>query len=220
MKYYLLSNATDEKEIGKTYPQCKGVPNGYTFAWYDEPDSMTNLINKEFPKNNPNLIFELEEKAILTDVVSPSNISARGILMNERALNIINKKKILNNEIYSGELKKGNEKFKYYWLHLVHDNFDNIDFINSNFIETNLFRHKVSDLKIENEYQFKIEFEKCLKRSNIISVERLKLKTTFNYDLFFFPKIHSDLIVSEVLLNKLESENITGITSKPADFLN
>ena len=38
VNYYILSNATDEKVIGKKYPQCKGFPSVLkgTLNWFDK----------------------------------------------------------------------------------------------------------------------------------------------------------------------------------------
>ena len=78
MKFYLLSNSAKKTEVG-TYPQTTGLVDGYEeFA----ENSMVNLNSDEFPNFAPDLRFELEEKAILTDIIRPSNLDyAKGLMM-------------------------------------------------------------------------------------------------------------------------------------------
>jgi hypothetical protein len=219
MKYYILSNATDEKEIGSTYPQCKGVPDGYSFDWYDKPNSMTKLTNKFFPKQNPDLVFELDEKAILTDIVSPSNISAKGFLLNEKTKNLLSDFNIIEHEFYRATIFAKGYAHKYFWLHLVKDNFDGVDFEQSDFIEANLMNRKIKSLNInslENYNTCRLNKEK---KFNGIIAEKLVLKKHYKLDLFFFPFIHDYLIVSQLLLNSLMKNKITGVKYKEATFI-
>lgn len=125
MKYFLVANSTNNQIIGKKYPQCKGMPSkmGLTFKWFEQPNSMTKLTNDEFPNFEPELIFELEEKALLTDVVSPSNILAKGLLVNERVKNIFSHFKLMEHRYYPATLivegKKKNTSGYIFWKILL-----------------------------------------------------------------------------------------------------
>lgn len=88
MKFYKISNSTNEKEVG-TFLQCKGIITGKNADWFKAPNSMTNLTNDDFPTLQPDLRFELEEKAIKTDLIKPSNISAKGLLVSKRLLSFL-----------------------------------------------------------------------------------------------------------------------------------
>ena len=106
MKYYSLSYSTDEKEVGKVWPQCKAIPEGYDHKWLDLPNSMTKLTNDAFPNENPDLVFELDKKAKLTDIISPSNIYAVGLLVNEKAKLILEGFNLITHIFFWQRLKK------------------------------------------------------------------------------------------------------------------
>jgi hypothetical protein len=216
MKYYILSNATDEKEIGGTYPQCKGVPDGYSFDWYDKPNSMTKLTNKFFPKQNPDLVFELDEKAILTDIVSPSNISAKGFLLNEKTKNLLSDFNIIEHEFYRATIFAKGYAHKYFWLHLVKDNFDGVNFSKSNFIEVDVFRDKIKDVNVNSLSDYNKHWEVSRKDINFITTQKLVLEKQFEFDLFFFPLIHNHIIASQSLINCFIENKITGVKIKEA----
>jgi hypothetical protein len=80
MEYYILKNATTRKQVGH-YIQTAGWVDGCNI---NAPNSMANLDSEEFPNFIPDLRFDLEEKAKLTDIVSASNIVAHGFLINEK----------------------------------------------------------------------------------------------------------------------------------------
>jgi len=220
MKYFILSNSTDEKEIGNDYPQCKGVPKGYSFKWYDNPNSMTELSNDFFPKNTPNLIFELKETAILTDVVSPNNINARGFLVNQKVKNILCNYKLLNHQFYNADVIVKNKIYKYYWVHFVKKDLTGINFKKSYFIEADLFDDKVKNVTVNSLENYITCKNNRDSKFNRIIIESLKLnEDILPLDLFFFPMIHSNMIVSQKLLNKIKECNIKGLKYKEASFI-
>jgi restriction endonuclease len=86
MHYYIVRNSLNNKEVGKALFQCKSMPEKKSGTrWFDEPNSMTNLTNNEFPDFVPDLQFELENKAKLTDIIKPTNLPAQGFLLSEKA---------------------------------------------------------------------------------------------------------------------------------------
>ena len=70
MKYYLIAPSVEEDEVGE-YPQTTGTYPGYN---RNAPNSMENLTSDCFPHFIPDLRFIIDDNAILTDVVSPSNL--------------------------------------------------------------------------------------------------------------------------------------------------
>ncbi len=220
MKYFILSNATDEKEIGKIYPQCKGVPKGYTFDWYDESNSMTKLTNDEFPKEKPALVFELDKKAKLTDAISPNNISARGFLVSEKVKNLLNDFNIQEYKIYPATLFANKQMLNYYWFHPIKNDFVGIDFKNSEFIETNLMRHKVKNVNVDSIEDYNKCRQNKQKKFNLIIAEKLVLKQEYKQlDISLFPLIHQYLIVSKKFIETLQKNSITGFKYKEAAFI-
>jgi hypothetical protein len=132
MKYLIISNSADEKEVG-CYPQSSGLFNGYN---HDAPNAIENLTSDEFPDFIPDLRFELDEDAILTDIISPSNLDfATGLLMNEKAKKIFESAKIFLHKYYEATIKVNTKTLNYHWLHLVNPNFKDIAFKKSVFVE-------------------------------------------------------------------------------------
>lgn len=226
MKYYKLSLASDKKIIGKAgYPQCKGVPKslGLDFSWFDKPNSMTNLTNEDFPDFEPELIFELEEKAILTDVVSPSNISAKGFPINQKVKDILGHFNLMEHRYYPATLIEKGNKYDYYWLHFKdceEKYLGEVDFKNSSFFVTNLAFTELEKITLESRDDF------WNKKMNLpmkhIRVENLNLREHLKnqkLDLFYIAYIHSGYFISEKLYKAIQVNNITGVDLKEQSIL-
>lgn len=215
MKYYLISNSAEEKEVG-CYPQTSGLFEGYD---HGAPNAMENLTSDEFPDFVPDLRFELDEEAILTDIISPSNLDfATGLLMNAKAKQIFDTARICPHKYYDASLKVETTTLTYHWLHLVNPSFKDIDFPKSHFVEL-----LPGNKKTEHSFNKESEFEKVyssttnpVRAQKIILIESAKNE---NYDLFFFPFIHSGLIASEQLCQELKKANITGLKFDEQAFI-
>lgn len=217
MKYYFISNSGDEKMVGKKFPQCKGMPSGMglTYKWFEQPNSMTKLTNEEFPNFEAELIFELEEKAILTDVVSPSNISAKGFLINQKVKDILGHFNLMEHMYYPAPLTVKGMKLPYYWLHFKDNEekyLSGVDYSEALFSVTNLAYAKIEDIQILSRDDF------WSKKMNLpmkhIRVEKLKLTDEIQnqeLDLFYIPYIHSHFFCSDRLVEVLKAYNVTGL---------
>lgn len=222
MKYYFLSNSTDEKEIGKSYPQCKGIPSrlGLNKNWFNQEDSMSKLKNSEFPTYNPDLRFELKKNAILTDLISTSNISAKGLLLSEKAKNIFTTCNLAPYRVYPASVIQGSINHQYFWLHLVKENLEGIDFLNSKFHITNLAFMKIENLNILSNEDYIIEKNKL--KMKHIRAEKISLTKNYSdnlFDLIFFPLIHSNIFISQNLANKIKKNNLTGFNIENQNIL-
>lgn len=225
MEYYFLSNSADKDIIGSKYPQCKGLPNGdkYNYKWFEQPNSMTNLTNDEFPNFELDLIFELDRGAKLTDVISPSNISAKGFLINEKVKNIFDQFNIMEHQYYPATLIYKEKKLNYFWLHfkeIEEEYLGNVDFINSKFYISNLSFTKIDDIEISSYVDF------WNKKMNLsmkhIRAERIKLNSNFRNkcnDLFFISYVVSNYFCSHNLRDKIIDNKITGLEIKPQNIL-
>ncbi|MDB4918189.1 hypothetical protein [Mucilaginibacter sp.] len=209
MMYYFLSVSTKEDEIG-CYHQTTGLPEGYTSKWYDEPNSMTNLTDSSLPDFVPDLIWELKDDAILTDIISAGNITATGFLMSEKAKAIFERFNLIEHKFHKASLIVKDQTLAYYYLQLVNMDFTEINFNKSSFCIGNVFRMKENDINILSSHDL-IEKQKKLELGHIIYAEKLSVNETFKaLDLFFFSIIHDDIFVSQNLLNELIENNITG----------
>jgi hypothetical protein len=213
MEYYILSNATEEKIIGKKYPQCKGMPSGLglTSKWFEQPNSMTKLTNDEFPNFEPELIFELEEKAILTDVVSPSNISAKGMLVNEKVKNILSNFTLMEHKYYPATLIHKEQKLNYYWLHFVKKDLIGLDLDKSIFYKSMFGIDKGGYVKFSS-YQNGLQIlrhEDCF-----IMPEKLVFNAAYEQSLnqVFYLPIPNRIIIREDVVDSFKTNKIKGVT--------
>ena len=209
MKYFSLSNSTDEKEVGKVWPQCEGVADGYTHEWFDQPNSMTKLNNNEFPSLVPDLVFDLHKKAKLTDVISPSMISAIGLLINEKVKTILEGFNIIEHRYYPAIVREKDISYNYYWMHLVKPDLYGVDFKKSKFEITNLINMPEANIKINN-WEHYLERLKTLSFKNI-RAKKLVIEPEAQKDLLYFPYIYSYMLVSEDLALELATQKITGL---------
>lgn len=219
--YYKLNLTTDKEIIGKSgYPQCKGIPKslGLDFSWFDKPNSMTNLDNDDFPDFKPDLIFELEDKAILTDVISPSNISAKGFLINNKLKSILDDFNLMEHKYYDATVISKGVNNRYFWLHFKDCDekyLGGINFDNSSFYISNLAFVKTDDIEIKS-YEDFWEKKMSLSMKHILG-SKIKLSENIqkqNLDLFYLPYILNDYLISEKLYKSIIANEITGFEIK------
>jgi len=210
MKYFLVSNSTNLKEVGH-YIQCKGIPQKFKgqISFFKRPDSMTLLSNDSFPNIKPNLVFELEEKAILTDVISTSNISAKGLLINQKTKDLIIDLKLAEHRLYPAIVIKNNIEYPYFWLHFVKNDWQGID-ISKSILYTSkngLFRDQyISPNTLQEAYE--------IINDNQIYFDKIMLQFEFKQnsgDLFFLP-ISWSIFASQKFKDTMIENKITGIS--------
>jgi Immunity protein family (Imm11) len=211
-EYCLLANSVDRKEIGCFY-QTAGLPDGYTVRFYDRPNSMTKLNNDEIPKDNPELIWQMEPKAKLTDVVSAGNISAKGLLCNDRVREILESHKLCEHKFYPATLIHEGKELNYHWFHPIEQDIDIIDFEKSKFALTDYFRDFMNDIEINSKAKLIKEYNE---RDDDTLITLLDLKLNLHIDFCRFSYIiHNYFIVSDTMKNKLKKSNITGLSFRP-----
>lgn len=224
MKYYKLSHETDYRVIG-TYPQCKGMPSnmGFTVDWFDRPNSFTHLNNEDFPDFIPDFIWELEDNTKLTDVISPSNISARGFLINEKVKEIFSQHNLMEHKFYPAKIIMGNKNLQYYWLHFKENReyfLKNIDYERSSFFIADLAFKRIGDISI-NSYEDYVLKKKELK-FKYISISKLifnKELSNVKLDMFGIRYLFSDFLASEQFVNAIQSHDVTGLCISEQNFL-
>ena len=215
MKYYLLSNSAKKKEVG-IYPQTTGLVDGYIeFA----DNSMVNLNSDEFPNFIPDLRFELDEKAIITDVIRPSNLDyAKGLMMNEKAKRVFEEFNLITHQFYEASIKSSNNQLTYYWLHTLPPTLEIVDFANTTFLEVLPTQQKVQ--RIFKTYD---EYEKYGDNDlpNDLEIEKLTLIHSFNskrLDLFCLPSFFTGFLISQLLYEKINNMQLTGLWIEQQSF--
>ena len=219
MEFYNLNNATARKKVGR-YMQTKGYVDGYD--QYAQ-NSMTELDSEKIPSVIPDLRFDLEKTAKLTDVVSASNISARGFLINEKVKNIFESCKLSEHRYYDATINVNGEIHKYYWLHLIFNDLSLIDFPNSSFYLSSFFDNQGNvPVQSVDDYFLKLK-ELTGNEFLFIFADKIKLLPTDDkFDLIVFPYIFGlrlRYLISSELKEKLEKEKVTGIDIEPQDIL-
>lgn len=212
--YYKLRNAITRKQVGYQF-QTTGFIDGYDIHG---PNSRIRLEWDKFPDFVPDLRFELHKKSKLTDVVTASNISATGFLINEKVKEIFDECLLPEHRYYEATLlNHDGNVLPYYWLHLISNDYKMIDF------ESSIFR-KTKDLmkfnSIKEDPIYPIKDLKDFKDTNssifennfFIVFDVLKIHNTQKYDMLHFGDIDvNSVFISEKLATLLKKAKITGI---------
>jgi hypothetical protein len=218
MKYYLLDNEVSNKKTVGKYPQTAYVL-GYDF---NAPNSMHKLSYFEFPNFIPDLRFSLEKGAKFSDVVNKSNMTADGFLLNTKARTVFEKFKLVPHQYYEATITdlKTNITLPYFWLHLVNNTYEGIDFQRSSFLFTDYSLNRFTDAPTHFEnattfLNYKEQLVNKIGRTFSISIEHLVLteeikKQDINL-LFFAGGLFSCYIVSEVFIEAVQEAGITGL---------
>jgi hypothetical protein len=211
MKYFKVTNATDEKVVGKAkFPQCEAI------------GSTDDLTNEELPDKAPNLIFKLKDKACLTDVVSQARITARGFLVNEKVKNLLSDFNLMEHKFYPAKLIAKGEESLYHWLHFTDEEkyLQYIDYQNSTFHKSNLAFMKIDSIYVSSYQDFwdkKMNLPmKHIRAEKITLLPELRKQ---GLDLFYIPYIHSDYWISNRLEEVLETHKISGLQTKEQSIL-
>lgn len=225
MKYYRLERSVDTKVIGRHAIQL-------TFADKKSQDSCWSLVDEEFPNFKPDLRFDLERGAKLTDVVS-SGVDVPGFMINERVKNIFEQCKLPEHRYYEATVTdhKG-VVHPYYCLHILPNDYSMIDFDKTIFKKTEepmkiwpeLAFQNMEEIKNAPEIRIKSleemkKYEDELFPNDIyVVLDVLRIHDSEKYDMLFFPNVDVNVkYISEKLANMLKSEKITGIGLYPCD---
>ena len=116
-KFWKVEYSTDEKEIGKTYPQIQSSEGG----WWDVLDSLSVYGQITFGKS-PTITPQfgtliLENKAIRTDILSAAQFSHHGFIMSPKAKLIFEKYNLGKHWFFPVNVKHKNNIYQYYVFH-------------------------------------------------------------------------------------------------------
>lgn len=209
--WFSVENKTD-KEVGSVFPQVSCLNQNLSRSI--KFDDFVNLDSE--------LLFQLEPKAKLTDVLSQANISAHGLLINKKVKDLLEKFKLMEHRYYKCLVKDNTGiTHDYYWLHISdYSVLDKIDYANSKFnLRESGFREKNITLDSFKDYKDKLDFLGIL---YTVSADELVLSQEFDssIDLFNIPIfIKKKIIISEKLKTELISQKITGILLDESSIL-
>src|SRR5690349_8230730 len=133
MNYFILQPSTRKKDNFGVYPQVQRMTARYD---YKSENSIYNLnrYKNSFPEFTPNLnAFLVQKNTQLTDLLSVSVISG-GLLLTKKMKLVLESHNLPSHKFYEAHVDFKGKDHQYYWLHIVCDLLDDIDYIKSNFI--------------------------------------------------------------------------------------
>lgn len=204
--YYRIIYETNPKIVGPVN-QSKGLPLDFDYnTFYNSVNSMTNLTNNSFPSFEPNLVWELQPKAILTDVVNPSMISSRGLLMNISLKERLEKFNLWDCKFLPAKVYQNGVQYEYFWLHVVDSKFEGVNMEESTFVKTSLDLTQRNDVKISTIGDYDKELANCrIKPFSFISCNSLKLTNDYSHFHLFYKSVINitALIIEQELMDCL-----------------
>lgn len=200
--YYTIENRTD-KEVGNVYPQAGCLSQNLT----------RSIKFDEFVNFDSELLFQLEPKAKLTDVLSQASIPVYGLLINKKVKDLLQGFNLMRHRYYKCLVKdhKG-ITHDYYWLHVADNTvLDKIEYGESKFY-TIEYGYREGEIALKSYDDYKIQKERLGKMWSI-GGDFIKFKQEFDFslDLFCIPIFGKHLFISEKLANSFQSAGITGV---------
>ena len=225
MTYSILKNSISKKEVGYQFQTTGYIDTEAAFG----PNSRTKLEDDKIPCFTPDLRFELYEKSKLTNIVRASNINAKGFLMDADTKCIFEHSTLPPNyKFYDASvLDHDGIVNPYFWMHIISNDYDIIDFKQSVF-RVHKFPILLKSDKIEEMPTIFIKDKKDYERKKnelffedkYLVIDVLKIVDTNHFDMIHFGNIDINTVfISEKLANLLKKEKITGITITPTDKL-
>lgn len=223
MEFYVVKDTTDEKVAGIADFQVYGFIKEYnpnaSYALYELYEYKTS-----FPNFIPNLDgMKLSGGSKLTDFLSNS---FQTIIISPQAKMIMEKFNLCPHRFYPMSVYARRKKIDYFWLKLVSDYSDYVDYKKSTFVEYNIGSEKIFN------YVSVISKEDLLQKRKIVKDktgdilqtiwgENIVMNNSFDNDLDFFiiSTIDSSTYISNRLKNAVESNGLTGWEFIPANNL-
>ncbi|GEM_PF-1788038 len=209
MNYYLINNSTNLIEVGH-YVQTKGLPVGYTYNWLEQENSIAKLTNDAYPIEDTDFIWDLEDDALLTDVISTSNISCIGLLVSDKFRKYLGELITHNHRFYPAKVRKKNIVHSYYWLHFVKKDLDGVDLKKSVFFKSN-FGFDIGERLFFDSYKTALKImrkEDCFIKLGHLHL--LKNNIELYNQLFYLP-VPNRIIATQKVISRIKKYQLTGI---------
>jgi len=208
--YYTLEYRTD-KEAGNVFPQASCI--NQDLAHRIPFDKLISLDEE--------ILFQIEPKAILTDVLSQAAISADGLLLNKKVKDLLADFNIMQHRYYKCNIKdlKG-FVHEYYWLHISdYSMLDKIDYKKSSFYSLK-YGFREANISLDSYTDYKIQKDHLGKMWGIGS-DFIKLNNEFDYslDLFNVPIFGKKIYASKNLAMALDASEMKGFLLKETPLI-
>ncbi|QEC44621.1 imm11 family protein [Pseudobacter ginsenosidimutans] len=224
MSYYKFKLAVDTIETGRIFPQVQKMTAGYDFDASNSVYAISRETEK-LPEYEPNLNhFSLHGRAKLTDILSVSVIHG-GFLISEKFKTLLEKFTLPTHKFYPAKVQTKKQFLDYYWLHIICNLSDYVDYPKSTFFVYYNFSKNLGYVDVLSKNELIIKEEK-LKSDNpgktvAIWAEKIYLNSSLNtrFDLFKIGTINSDYFISESLRQSIHEAKITGCDISEANNL-
>ncbi len=214
-QYYIIGEPCGN-EVGNVFPQSSIMLEDETNVNETENVRAVMKCVDKLPSFVPKFgKVVLSDKARLTDVISSVHFNRFiGKIMNERALNIFQSYKLPQHKPFPLEIVYRDKVYSYFWVHIVSQEYEAIDFQKSRYKITSSIGKKIEEIVISSFADY-VEKRKSFK-VNFIKPELLYLqKSKLNLDLFQIRVGFLDFIISNNLKKSLEENKITGLEIEP-----
>ena len=211
MKYFVLSNSDDLKEIGY-YPQTDYEKN------YDPTTETSHLqvTYDKFPDFIPEYKLELHKNAVPTNLI-PGVGGHHGILVDQKLRKLLEGYKLPKHHFYKIDVFHNGQRLNYFWLHFVlPDIWEYIDMERS----TVSIAHNVNPLNkivlpmLHKEYVIKLIKHYLTKFEYHLFPEKIFFKENFiPYDIITLNELYHGNLISMDLRKSMQQQKISGIST-------
>ena len=219
--YYIFDLSIDSNIVGTDFPQAYKFikeynPNG-THAIFELYKYKTN-----FPDFIPDLSgIMLSGRAKLTDFIS----NAFGaIIVSPKGKDILQRFNLCSHRFYPCTLHSRGKSYDYFWLQLISDYSDYVDYKKTTFVEYN-FSERRGSILVESKEEMlrkREEIKKLYEGTNwTIWGDKIVMRSDFSkdLDLFIISRIDGSTYISDRLHNEIAKNNLTGCELSPAEKL-
>jgi len=191
---------------------------------YKAPNSVYALSRavEKFPDFSPNLdYFIVHGKAKLTDLLSVAPIHG-GFLISNRFKLLLEKFHLAPHKFYPAKVYHKKQFHEYYWMHIICNLTNLVDYPNSTFFFYLNFSHNLGYIAIASKDDYEQKKEKVKKdnpgKTITIWAEKIKLNSDFDTSLHLFEigGFDSNYYISQPLKEAIVAANITGCHIAPA----
>ena len=222
-EYFILDFAAGTRETGLEFPQVQEMGKGYD---YDANNSVYELGKclRALPDFQPNLDhFVLNRNAKPSDLLSNSLINTTGFLLSNVFKDVLCQFNLPNHKYYSAKVYyKGKLLDNYFWLQMVSDFTDYVDYINSTFFLYKNYSRDIGDIEISSKEDY-IEKSKIVKNEDsTLSVWAKKISFTKEFDkkldLFSISRFNGNIFISKELSQSLLEKQLTGLEIRSTEI--
>jgi hypothetical protein len=214
MKYYKLILETDTDKIGNV----DGIQSDIVGYGDRQSELLMNKNLYESIKIDEIKSLTIDEKAIITDVISTGTLSLTGFIVNERFKKVIAKYTLSDIQFIEATFFNKPDIKGYYFMFFNSDLTNNIDYSLTKFgvKENSFFSNKVTTSELEssqNNLKSIIELDKeyagSIKKA-VVPVDKYVFKESISSDVFRIGHFDLSFYFSERVKREIESNEFTG----------